>query len=362
MRITIEHVRDAFADAQIDNLYIGDIPQKILNNALNGLRMAIPRSQVLAVYDSCIFFNHGDQGFAITPTGIFFRDSGEKSIYKGWGEIQSVESGGPRIRIGEDYCFAFSSDVNCLVKGLSKLIEVANGEGTKGTDMSNDGNAAEEKVVDEHAELKFFFASTNDKAGVESQRSKIVRGPDGTELIEFSMVCGEDAGDNNRVTFYWNGANECYCFIGNQDYGKFVTALDEGKIKGLDKDVENAWPKFYDAWRAAKVFAGLKEIPEAAEKMNEVTEQLLSAGEVLPRLIVFPDFPCKKDLSWFTGFTTKNDIQPAQLWKIVMPLFEYSAQMMKEIRDNELGNKFRMLGYTKAVLKGVFKVWRMGAF
>lgn len=211
--------------------------------------------------------------------------------------------------------------------------------------------------------MRFFVEKTNDPADPSSMSAKIVRGDSGVELIEMSMVVDNVSDANIRLTFYTNGINEFYCFLGNHPYGKFIEALDDEKVAGLDKDIEKAWPKFYSAWRSTKMRTDMNELKkvlfESKDCIDSIEGALNITDHYIPRLVLFDDFPNQGDLSWCTCITINGSVSPGDYWETAMPLIKFSGEMIYELGKNDLGSKYRMLGYAKAAFVGLYRGYRL---
>ena len=85
--VNLKDVETAFENVQAERLYVANkIPDIIFFNAHKG--MGIPKEdEVLAIYNAASFWNHGDEGFAITPRGIYTRVWPEKPRFILWSKI-----------------------------------------------------------------------------------------------------------------------------------------------------------------------------------------------------------------------------------------------------------------------------------
>lgn len=127
MNINLQNIKDAFAGISSDRLYIGVIPTKILDNAIKGMRITVPRDQILAIYDSRWLFGHGSDGFAIVSEGIYFRNKIDDPHYRTWDEISCITHPSDSIYAYFDgfNCFLQPDDINAMTNGLIALLNIA---------------------------------------------------------------------------------------------------------------------------------------------------------------------------------------------------------------------------------------------
>lgn len=129
MKMNLQNINKAFAGLSTDRLYVGAIPTKILDNAIKGMRITVPRDQILAIYDSRLWFGHGSDGFAIVPEGIYFRNKIDDPHYRTWDEVSCVTHPEGSIYAYFDgfECFLQPEDIDNMTKGLNYLLAIVHG-------------------------------------------------------------------------------------------------------------------------------------------------------------------------------------------------------------------------------------------
>lgn len=388
MSISITDVVKVFKGVTIANLYIGEIPPKILDNAVYGMHIIVPRSQIFAVYDMCTFFRHGDTGFAITSNGIYLRDTLSEPSYIEWDSLMSVKKAThllSSIDLDGETCSVSSDDIDGIVKGLVALHRIVE---NKSETVDPEHYTDERKTPTITTALKDFdevFVGTNVP---NTLKAREIIGYNGLKLHEVSIIR-----EGFQSVVYTNGINEFYYFLGNHwSWDNMANILEAGRVRGLDKDIQCAWPMFYQAWAqnsSEQKKSYLDNLSEEIKRgINNIVSEIKAAmiddgakgqcvsshkntAEVFseqygiwPRLVRIRDFPNKTDISWFICLKTENELRMPlcgdELWDVVAPLLDYTNHMILEMKENKLGNKYRMIEYMKAAGLGFIKGLHMG--
>lgn len=391
MFISIADVVKVFKGTAITNLYVGEIPSHILDNAVYGMHITVPRSQIFAVYDTCSFFRHGDTGFAITSTGIYFRDTWAEPSYIEWDSLMSIKKAThllSSIDFNGETCFVFSEDIDGIVKSLVSLHRILENK-SKAEAIDVERYMNERNVPRTTIMLKDFeevFVGTNTP---NTQKTRLIRGYNGLQLQEVSIIR-----EGFQSVVYTNGIDEYYYCLGNHwSWDNMVRILEAGRVRGLDKDIQCAWPMFYQAWAqnnseqkkscldslseeikssfnniASKIKAAIIDDGAECQRISShrnAAEEFSESRGIWPRLVRMRDFPNKTDISWFICIKTKKEFGGRlcgdELWDTVAPLLDYTNHMILEMKENKLNNKYRMIEYMKAAGLGIFKgLMRMG--
>lgn len=241
MNISLQDVRAAFDGFSSEHMYIGDIPHKIYANVCAGMGIEPRhRGEVLAAYDACAFFNHGDEGFAIVHDGIYIRKMLANRSFKKWDEISSIrkdpDTSGD-ILIDDAVFFAFAGDDDNVVNCLQRLVEMAKGE-----DCALVGEKDNDDEVDHRKRMQLY----NEISATGLQ-----------EKIHLFCVGDEENGQCIGVELSQDGKQGVTVYIAPQDARKanLILNLGEETLDNFVNDVtkhsavgmEYAYPLFMEA-------------------------------------------------------------------------------------------------------------------
>lgn len=123
--LSITDVRGVFRRIRCEGFYIGrNIPLDMRRNAWNKMRMVGQEHEILALYDDASFGGHGEEGFAVTPEGVYMRNYKEEPVFIPWIDVEWAYEYDSHLHINEysvDVTKASDAVIEAIVRGIMKL-------------------------------------------------------------------------------------------------------------------------------------------------------------------------------------------------------------------------------------------------
>ena len=156
--LSITDVQRVFRRVRCDGFYIGrKIPPEMRRNAWNKMRMVGQEHEILALYDDASFWGHGEEGFAVTPEGVYMRNFLEEPVFIPWTDVEWAYEYDSHLQVNEysgDISKASSAAViEAIARGIMKL-------STQYENMNDGDMSVEWRPGDAHPEWPHIVAST----------------------------------------------------------------------------------------------------------------------------------------------------------------------------------------------------------